>query len=125
MSDHAHHHVNYLMVFVALCVCTAISVGLDILHMPPVLLVSTVLAVAVAKASFVMTYFMHLKFEGKWKFVILMPTAILAVGLMFALVPDMAMRYYSSEAPQVKMAETGQSAGGDHGAEPKHAKGHH
>lgn len=125
MSDHAHHHVNYLMVFVALCVCTAISVGLDILHMPPVLLVSAVLAVAVAKATFVMTYFMHLKFEGKWKFVILMPTAILAVGLMFALVPDMAMRYYSSEVPQVKMAEAGQPVGGDHGAEPKHAKGHH
>jgi cytochrome c oxidase subunit IV len=89
-------------VFIALCVCTALSVAFDVIEMSPALLVFAVLAVAAAKAMFVMRYFMHLKFEGRWKFLILLPTAILAVGLMVALAPDMAMRYYSSEVPQVK-----------------------
>lgn len=100
-GDHAHPHVNYFMIFIALCICTGISVALDLVELPPSLLVVGVLAVAVAKALFVMTYFMHLKFEGPWKFIILAPTAILAVGLMVALAPDMAMHYYSNDAPQV------------------------
>src|SRR5262245_34417424 len=97
--DHARHdphpHVWYFGVFLALCVFTGISVALDKFDINrPRLLVFLVLAVACAKALFVMTYFMHLKFEGKWKFIILAPTVILAVGLMTALAPDMAMHYY-------------------------------
>lgn len=100
---HAHPHpsVNYFIIFMALCVCTAVSVALDLVKLPGPLLVFGVLAVAVAKALFVMTFFMHLKFEGAWKFIILAPTAILAVGLMVALAPDMAMHYYYNDAPQV------------------------
>lgn len=103
-SEH-HPHVNYFGVFIALCLCTAISVALDLVHLTPALLVFAVLAVACAKAMFVMTYFMHLKFEGRWKFLILLPTAILAMGLMIALAPDMAMHYYHNDAPQAKWGE--------------------
>ena len=59
-----------------------------------------VLAVAVAKAQFVMRYFMHLKFEGRWKYLLLLPTAILAVGVPMALFPDIGAHYYDQEAPQ-------------------------
>ena len=103
---HAHPHVNYFGVFIALCVCTALSVIFDVVHLTPALLVFLVLAVACAKATFVMTYFMHLKFEGAWKFIILFPTAILAVGLMVALAPDMAMHYYDNDAAQAKTRDT-------------------
>lgn len=105
-DDHldAHPRVNYFAIFMALCICTAISVFLDIIHITPLVLVILVLSVAIAKALFVMTYFMHLKFEGKWKFLILAPTAILAVGLMIALAPDMAMHYYTNNAPQARAA---------------------
>ena len=105
--EHAqgHHHVNYLAVFIALCVCTAISIVLDLVHLPKSLLVALVLAVAVAKATFVLTYFMHLKFEGNWKYIILAPTAILAVGLMVALAPDIGLHYYTPDVPQVKAYE--------------------
>ncbi len=96
----SHHHVNYFLVFMALCVCTGLSVAFDVIEMSPTLLVIAVLAVAVAKASFVMTYFMHLKFEGRWKFIVLMPTAILSIGLMIALAPDMAMHYYDYNVAQ-------------------------
>jgi cytochrome c oxidase subunit 4 len=97
-----HHHVNYLAVFIALCICTLLSIAFDIIHMPKTLTVALVLAVACAKALFVMTYFMHLKFEGGWKFIILAPTAILAVGLMVALAPDIGLHYYTLDVPQTR-----------------------
>ncbi|MCA9087629.1 MAG: cytochrome C oxidase subunit IV family protein [Planctomycetaceae bacterium] len=130
-DDHAqsHPHVNYFGVFLALCVCTALSVIFDVVHVTPSLLVFLVLAVACAKAMFVMTYFMHLKFEGNWKFVILFPTAVLSVGLMVALAPDMAMHYYTNEAPQLRYeAEKAAESHGDHGdsheAADSHGGGH-
>lgn len=117
--DHENtHHVNYLMIFGALCICTILSIFFDTLK-NPALIVAGVLAIAVAKAAFVMTYFMHLKFEGMWKFIILMPTAILAVGLMVALAPDMAMHYYTYRVPQT---ETISTANG-HGHDEPHAEG--
>jgi cytochrome c oxidase subunit 4 len=96
--EHLHHpHVNYLAIFIALCVCTALSVVFDLVPMNHKLVVVLVLAVAVAKAQYVMRYFMHLKFEGLWKYVLLLPTAILACGLPLALAPDIALHYYTPE----------------------------
>lgn len=122
----AHPRVNYFMIFMALCACTALSVIFDVVHISPLLLVFFVLAVAAAKAMFVMTYFMHLKFEGRWKFLILLPTAILAVGLMIALAPDMAMHYYDNLAPQAReeAAIHAEQAEEQHGHDDSHG-GHH
>ena len=118
--DHSHSeshpHVNYLFIFLALCGCTIISVALDLVEMSPALLVFAVLAVAVAKAGFVMTYFMHLKFEGRWKFIILMPTAILGVGLMIALAPDIAMHYYRYDVMQSRETPSEHSLSEGHGS---------
>ncbi|QDT34357.1 cytochrome C oxidase subunit IV family protein [Thalassoglobus polymorphus] len=99
----SQHHVNYFLVFMGLCVCTALSVIFDVVEMSPTLVVIAVLAVAVAKATFVLKYFMHLKFEGRWKFVILMPTVILSIGLMIGLAPDVAMHYYDYNAMQTRL----------------------
>lgn len=112
----SHPHVRYWLIFAALCVCTAISYLLDIAHLPKSFLVFSVLAVAVAKALFVMTYFMHLKFEGRWKFVILMPTAILGVGLMVALAPDIAMHYYTYDVMQSRVVPHESDHAEGHGA---------
>jgi cytochrome c oxidase subunit IV len=104
-SAHSHgahdtHHVNYLAVFGTLCVCTALSVVFDALTLPKAVLIVLVMAVASAKALCVMMFFMHLKFEGNWKFVLLAPTTILAIGLPLALFPDIGRSYYTSTAPQ-------------------------
>lgn len=96
-AEHHAPHVNSFLIFIALCICTAISVVFDIVPMNRRLVAVLVLAVAVAKAQFVMRYFMHLKFEGRWKYVLLLPTAILAVGLPLALAPDIAMHYYGKD----------------------------
>lgn len=103
MSEESHdtHHVNYLTIFFILCGCTALSVAFDVLSMPWQVTMVLVLAVACAKALCVMMFFMHLKFEGNWKFVLLAPTTILAIGLPIALFPDIGSSYYINTAPQV------------------------
>ena len=109
MSDD-HPSPNYLAVFGALCVLTGVSWLLDEANgwgwfNTKALLVTLVLAVAVAKALFVVVYFMHLKFEGRWKYVLLMPTAILAMGFPIALAPDLSMDYYESDTQQQRYVD--------------------
>ena len=98
-GGHAHPRANYLLVFAALCGLTLLSVGFDLMPSPPrAVLIALVLGVAAAKAGCVMAYFMHLKFEGPWKYVVLVPTGLLGVGLVLALLPDIALHYYTVEA---------------------------
>jgi cytochrome c oxidase subunit 4 len=106
-DSHAPHHVWYFGVFGALCLLTAVSVLCDLFdikgktfHGINLVLAALVLSVATAKALFVMTYFMHLKFEGRWKFLLLSPTVILALGLPLALLPDVGVHYYTTDVPQ-------------------------
>ena len=102
-DDHVHdtHHVNYLAIFFVLCVCTALSVIFDVVQFSKPITIVLVMAVAITKALCVMMFFMHLKFEGNWKFVLLAPTTILAIGLPLALFPDVGASYYEPTAPQV------------------------
>jgi cytochrome c oxidase subunit 4 len=100
-DSHDTHHVNYLAIFGVLCVCTALSVIFDVIHINKALTIVLVLAIAVTKALSVMMFFMHLKFEGNWKYVLLAPTTILAIGLPLALYPDVGASYYTPTAPQV------------------------
>lgn len=88
MSDHSHNiskHVRvYIVVFVALLVGTAVTVGLNYMHFDSVVLtVSIALFVAVIKASLVACYFMHLISEKKMIYTILIFTACFFIGLMF------------------------------------------
>jgi len=106
-DSHAPHHVWYFGVFGALCILTLISVACDLFHIEGkvihginIVVAVLVLSVATAKALFVMTYFMHLKFEGRWKFLLLSPTIILAIGLPLALLPDVGVHYYPTDIPQ-------------------------
>jgi cytochrome c oxidase subunit 4 len=102
-DDHGSHpHVNYFSIFIALCVCTLLSIVFDLFKSPSLkwVIISLVMAVACAKAMFVLRYFMHLKFEGNWKFIVLLPTTILAIGLIFALAPDIGLHYYQPDVPQ-------------------------
>jgi cytochrome c oxidase subunit 4 len=116
-AEHGHHHVNYMAIFIALCVCTVLSWLADqtlqwgLLSSRRIVAV-LVLAVAVAKAQFVMRYFMHLKFEGRWKFVLLLPTAILACGIPLALAPDIGLHYYTPSTPQARMVAPAAEHGG-------------
>lgn len=130
-ADAAHHddghgshpHINYFSIFIALCICTLLSAAADKLgdwglfegQRGKRIIAVLVLAIAVAKAQFVMRYFMHLKFEGLWKYVLLLPTAILACGLPLALAPDIALHYYTEEHSPYGINESPAEEHGHHG----------
>ena len=84
-----HHPVNYLAIFITLVVLTVVTVGVAFLGIKQewqkVLLA---LAIASVKASFVVLYFMHLKFEGKLIYLILLIPVFLCFVLVIALIPD-------------------------------------
>ncbi len=99
--SHDTHHVNYLVIFGVLCFLTLVSVAADLVEFEnKAVLIVVVLGVSSAKAMCVMAFFMHLKFEGNWKYLLLAPTAILAIGLPLALLPDIGLHYYLQTAPQ-------------------------
>ena len=119
-ASHAVHHPNYWAIFWVLCGLTLVSWLLDEskgwgLLSSHVMLSALVLAVATAKALFVASYFMHLKFEGRWKYVLLAPTLILAMGLPLAMAPDLSFQYYEPDTTQSRYLDSlppdGQSAG--------------
>jgi cytochrome c oxidase subunit 4 len=53
-----------------------------------VIKVLVALTIAAIKASFVALYFMHLKFEGKLIYLILLIPVFLCIVLVIALIPD-------------------------------------
>ena len=128
MADQQSHHAPYFIIYFVLCCLTLISALTDVVHIPSkALLIVIVFSVAAAKALFVMTYFMHLKFEGRWKYVLLTPTIILAMGLPMALMPDIGLHYYTVQVPQWENAEhASHDAPTDqpHTAPAEHASGH-
>ena len=89
----AESHAPYLKVFLALAAFTAMEYGYArILKDSFTPLVLGLVAMAVIKAGLVGWYFMHLKFEGKWVYALLIPAVILAAVVVLGLVPDIA--YY-------------------------------
>ena len=113
-DDHAHdshqheeHHGGlgtYLGVFVALLVLTFFSVTLG-LFLPALreksagVVWAAMMAISCAKAMLVIMYFMHLKWEANWKYVLTIPASIMSVFLVLMLIPDIGRRTvkYSSE----------------------------
>ncbi len=111
-----HGHPNYFLVFAALCCFTVMSILADVITLPTYgVKVVVVLAVATSKALCVMSWFMHLKYERGWKYVLLAPTTILALGLPLALTPDIAEHYYTLDVPQVDDYSEAMAHAAEHG----------
>lgn len=91
-------HAPYIKVWLALAVFTAIEYFYARWFKDTfTILVLGLMFWAVIKASLVGWYFMHLKFEGKWVYFMLVPAGILACVFVFALTPDVAMQPPSDE----------------------------
>ncbi len=101
---HVESHAPYMKVFWTLLVFTILEYGyasfLDLGFAP---LVIGLLLMALVKAALVGWYFMHLKFEGRWVYLLLIPAMFLAVVLVVALIPDMAFPATSIDEPSVGM----------------------
>jgi cytochrome c oxidase subunit 4 len=86
----------YLMVFVSLCILTLLSflVGNSqvLREKAPQVMWAAMMAVSCAKAMLVMLFFMHLKWEANWKYVLTVPASMMSLFLVLMLVPDIGRR---------------------------------
>jgi cytochrome c oxidase subunit 4 len=84
-----HHAVNYFAVFIILVILTIVTVVVALVDLKSeterILLALTIASV---KASAVILYFMHVKFEGKLIYLILLVPITFSIMLVIALLPD-------------------------------------
>ncbi len=121
-ADHADHGGNgkYWAVFAALCVLSTASFLTTTnwwqTNMGRHVGWSFMMAVSCGKALLVVLFFMHIKYEASWKYVLTIPASIMAIFLGLALVPDIGLRrhHYSeerafnaAESPKVEAVEDG------------------
>ncbi len=113
MSEHAHEDhggiAQYIYVFLALCVLTGASFftysSAWPFHSEPKIGWAFMMAVSCTKAMLVILFFMHVKYEANWKYVLTVPAAFMSIFLMLALVPDVGLRgHWVSEERQLHMA---------------------
>jgi cytochrome c oxidase subunit 4 len=84
-------HAPYMKVFWSLLVLTILEYAYArFLPLSFVYLVAGLMVLATTKAFLVGWFFMHLKFEGRWIYMMLVPVCLLAIALVLGLAPDMA-----------------------------------
>src|SRR5271166_319760 len=86
-------HAPYVRIWAILAVLTAVEYFYALLfkdHFP--VLVLGLVSLALVKAGMVGWFFMHLKFERKWVYILIVPACVMAVFLTLMLCPDMAMK---------------------------------
>lgn len=131
-GDHNHGGVfKYVVVFGLLCGLTAISfyVGnAEWIMSTPSIGWAAMMAVSCGKAMLVIMFFMHLKWEANWKYVLTVPASVMSVFLVLMLIPDIGRRtnYYNLQrelfAAPSRTSETEEAPTGE---EPAHSPEHH
>ena len=119
-ADHDHHEAHggiakYIYVFIALCILTSMSFFTYSrwwpFHDQPKVGWAFMMAVSCTKALLVILFFMHVKYEANWKYVLTIPAAMMSLFLMLMLVPDVGMRLrHASQERQLYMAEPAKAA---------------
>jgi cytochrome c oxidase subunit 4 len=90
-NEHAHVEGSkkvFIAVWVSLVVLTAMEVVLAYQHLPIKVMLSVLMSLSVVKASLIIAYFMHLRYERRSLMLTLMPALIFVIGMMFVSFPD-------------------------------------
>jgi cytochrome c oxidase subunit 4 len=109
-NDHEHHGGTgvYIAIFLALCVLTTLSflTYFDFWrnHVPVEVSRAFMMAVSCTKAMLVIMFFMHLKWEANWKWVLTVPASIMSALLILALVPDVGLRMRHASYERLRFA---------------------
>jgi cytochrome c oxidase subunit 4 len=118
-----HHSVaKYIYVFIALCILTGASFFTYSRYWPwqedPQIGWAFMMAVSCTKAMLVILFFMHVKYEANWKYVLTIPAGMMSIFLLLMLVPDIGLRmsHYSEERRLYAAEPTSQKAA-EHSAE--------
>lgn len=81
----------YVAVWAALIALTAVTVGASYLHLGNVAVLTAVL-IAAGKATLVLLYFMHLRWEGRAYFVIMLVVILTYVAFLVLTFSDYGLR---------------------------------
>jgi cytochrome c oxidase subunit 4 len=96
----AEAHAPYLRVWAALAALTVVEYFYASWFKSWFLfLLLGLLLWAVIKAGLVGWFFMHLKYEGNWVYILIVPAFVLATIFVLALTPDMSMQPETPENP--------------------------
>ena len=83
-----HHHPNYIMIFWWLAILTVLEVGVIFMPIPKMTINVLLGALALIKAGLVAAYFMHLRFEARTLGLIAVTPLVIAILLIFVILPD-------------------------------------
>src|SRR5260370_39808403 len=78
----------FVVVWVSLVALTGIEVLLAYQHLPIKVMLAVLMSLSVVKASLIIAYFMHLRYERRSLVLTLMPALIFVIGMMFVSFPD-------------------------------------
>jgi caa(3)-type oxidase subunit IV len=90
-SGHAHSEGNvklFLYVWFWLLALTGVEVFLGYEHLEVKLMLILLMGLSVVKASLIISYFMHLRYERRGMALTLMPALVVVITLMFMMFPD-------------------------------------
>ncbi len=90
-SEHAHVEGSkkiFIAVWITLVMLTAVEVVLAYQHLPIKTMLAVLMSLSVVKASLIIAYFMHLRYERRSLVLTLMPALIFVIGMMFVSFPD-------------------------------------
>ena len=92
-DDHGHGATDkqYIIIALILALITAAEVAASYMDLGAIF-IPALLIMMVAKFFIVVSYFMHLKFEGRWVYFMLVPAGVLATIFVLALYPDIGMQ---------------------------------
>jgi len=103
---------SVLKIFIILFTCTALEVLWGMFLRPPTyprwLLWGGLLVFALIKGTYILMYFMHMKYEKFIVWSLILPTPLLICVVLFALMPDLAFKDDLRDYPVGEMLQDGE-----------------
>lgn len=90
-QEHAHDAGSkkvFLTVWFWLLALTGVEVYLAYVHLGVKLMLTLLMGLSIVKASLIIAYFMHLRYEKRSLVLLLMPAMVFVIVLLFAFFPD-------------------------------------
>jgi len=126
VHDYGHEHQSHIKLYLAVTVGLLILTACSYATYTPLwaatfgdsVVIKRVwmMGVSCTKAMLVISFFMHLKWEANWKWVLTVPASMMSIFLVLALVPDIGRRMESASYERLKYsaATPGNDAHDDH-----------
>jgi cytochrome c oxidase subunit IV len=116
-AEHVHFEGGtrlFLNVLLGLLALTVIEVFLAYIHVPLHIMLTLLIGLSLLKAAMIVAYFMHLRFERMSLVLMLVPTVVICICLLFIFFPD-SFRTQSLRAVKPSAAEpAGEAAPASH-----------